>query len=49
MSAVLTFIDKGVPYDSLVKEDPDVTLAADDRGIGGLGIIMVQCCFRTVE
>jgi anti-sigma regulatory factor (Ser/Thr protein kinase) len=26
----------------LAKEDPDVTLAAEDRQIGGLGIFMVK-------
>ncbi len=42
VSVVITFIDRGVPYDPLAKEDPDVTLAADDRKIGGLGIYMVK-------
>ena len=41
-SVVLTFIDEGKPYDPLAKEDPDVTLAAEDRQIGGLGIFMVK-------
>ena len=40
--AVITFEDRGVPYDPLKKEDPDVTLAANDRKIGGLGIFMVK-------
>ena len=38
----ITFEDKGVPYDPLAKPDPDVTLSADERGIGGLGIFMVK-------
>ncbi|MBP5225652.1 MAG: ATP-binding protein, partial [Lachnospiraceae bacterium] len=38
----ITFIDKGVPYDPLAKEDPDVSLSAEDRGIGGLGIFMTK-------
>lgn len=38
----VTFIDRGMPYDPLAKEDPDVTLAAEDRQIGGLGIYMVK-------
>ena len=33
----ITFYDNGVPYDPLAKEDPDITLSADDRPIGGLG------------
>ena len=38
----LTFIDEGVPYNPLEKEDPDTTLSAEDRKIGGLGIYMVK-------
>ena len=38
----ITFYDNGVPYDPLAKEDPDITLSADDRPIGGLGIYMVK-------
>lgn len=38
----ITFIDGGVPYDPLKKADPDVTLSADEREIGGLGIFMVK-------
>ena len=33
----ITFTDKGIPYDPLAKEDPDVTLSAEERQIGGLG------------
>jgi anti-sigma regulatory factor (Ser/Thr protein kinase) len=42
LRVVLTFLDRGVPYDPLAKEDPDVTLSAEDRQIGGLGIFMVK-------
>ena len=38
----IIFIDQGVPYDPLKKQDPDVTLSADEREIGGLGIFMVK-------
>ena len=38
----ITFVDKGVPYDPLKKEDPDVTLSAEEREIGGLGIFMTK-------
>ena len=41
-AAVLTFIDSGVPYDPLAKEDPDVTLSAGEREAGGLGIFLVK-------
>lgn len=42
--AVITIVfkDEGTPYDPLAKEDPDVTLAAQDRKIGGLGIYMTK-------
>ncbi|MCQ2436223.1 MAG: ATP-binding protein [Clostridia bacterium] len=38
----VTFIDGGVPYDPLAKADPDITLSAEERSIGGLGIFMVK-------
>ena len=38
----ITFIDHGVPYDPLAKEDPDVTLPVNERKIGGLGIFMTK-------
>ena len=41
-AAVITFKDSGTPYDPLAKEDPDVTLSAEERKIGGLGIYMVK-------
>ena len=39
---VISFIDHGIPYDPLAKEDPDTTLSAEERDIGGLGIYMVK-------
>ena len=42
LAVTVTFIDGGRPYDPLAKEDPDVTLSAEERGIGGLGIYMVK-------
>lgn len=38
----ISFIDNGMPYDPLARADPDVTLSAEERGIGGLGIYMVK-------
>ena len=38
----ITFIDEGLPYNPVTKEDPDVTLSAEERKIGGLGIFMVK-------
>ena len=42
LAVVITFIDNGVPYDPLAKADPDITLSAEEREIGGLGIFMVK-------
>ena len=41
-TVTLTFLDKGMPYDPLQKEDPDVSLSAEDRPIGGLGVYLVK-------
>ena len=41
-AAVLTFIDQGTPYDPLANKDPDITLSAEERDIGGLGILVVK-------
>ena len=42
IAVVITFIDKGIPYDPLKKADPDTALSAEEREIGGLGIFMVK-------
>jgi len=34
--------DKGVPFDPLKKPDPDITLSAEEREIGGLGIFIAK-------
>ena len=38
----MTFADDGKAFDSLAHTDPDTTLPASDRAIGGLGIMMVK-------
>ena len=38
----LTFSDSGIPYDPLSNEEPDITLSAEEREIGGLGIFLVR-------
>lgn len=40
----ITFVlsDKGVAFDPTAKTDPDITLPAEDRPIGGLGILLVK-------
>ena len=42
LAVVITFIDKGVPYDPLKKEDPNTKLPIEEREEGGLGIYMVK-------
>ena len=42
ISVIMTFIDHGVPYDPLKQEDPDISLSAEERSIGGLGVFMVK-------
>lgn len=34
--------DKGIPFDPLKKPDPDITLSAEEREIGGLGIFIAK-------
>lgn len=41
--------DQGTPFDPFAKEDPDITLSADEREIGGLGIYMVKNIMDTVS
>lgn len=38
----ICFTDSGVPYNPLMKEDVDITLTAQERQVGGLGIFMVK-------
>ena len=39
---LIQFIDSGIPYNPLEREDPDVELDAEERDIGGLGIFLVK-------
>lgn len=45
----LTFVDNGVKYNPLEAEEPDITLSAGDREIGGLGIFMVKKMTESME
>lgn len=49
LSVYITFVDEGKPYDPLAKEDPDVSLSAEEREVGGLGIYMVKKSMDAVE
>lgn len=39
---ILRIEDQGIPYDPLQKPDPDITLTAEQRAVGGLGIFMTK-------
>lgn len=39
---IVDILDKGVPYNPLEQEDPDISLDCDEREIGGLGIYLVK-------
>lgn len=45
----VTFRDCGTPYNPLNAEDPDVTLSAEKRKIGGLGVYMVKKLMDSVS
>ena len=38
----MSFSDSGVPFSPLAKADPDLTLNAEEREIGGLGIFLTK-------
>ena len=48
-AVTISFIDRGVPFDPLAKPDPDITLSAEERKVGGLGIFMVKKLVDDVE
>ena len=49
-SREITFVmtDKGTPFDPLKKPDPDITLSAEEREIGGLGIFIAKKTMDTI-
>ncbi len=49
LSVVITFIDHGKPFDPLSAATPDITLSAEERSIGGLGIFLVKKSMDLVE
>ncbi len=40
--ADISFQDSGIPYDPLKASSPDITLSAEERQVGGLGVFMVK-------
>ncbi|MDR1482840.1 MAG: ATP-binding protein [Synergistaceae bacterium] len=45
----IEFEDSGVPYNPLQKADPDITLSAEEREIGGLGIFMAKSLMDNIS
>lgn len=41
--------DSGTPYNPLEKQDPDITLSAEERPIGGLGVFLVKKTMNSVS
>ncbi|MBQ1955659.1 MAG: ATP-binding protein, partial [Clostridia bacterium] len=41
--------DRGVPFDPLKKSDPDISLSAEEREIGGLGIFITKKTMDTLS
>ena len=44
----LRMTDRGVRFDPLQKADPDITLSAQEREVGGLGIFITKKTMDTV-
>lgn len=44
-----TIFDRGIPFNPLARADTDITLSAEDRSIGGLGIFLVKQIMDRVE
>ena len=49
LQVTIQFLDNGKPFNPLAKEDADITLSAEERGIGGLGILMVKKSMDAVD
>lgn len=49
LQVTIQFLDNGKPFNPLDKADPDTTLSAEERQIGGLGILMVKKSMDAVD
>ena len=45
----ITLTDSGTHFNPLLKEDPDITISAEERDIGGLGILMTKKSMDSVS
>ena len=48
-SVLFRIADKGIPFDPLAKPDPDITLSAEERQIGGLGIFICKMAMDEIS
>ena len=49
LQVIIQFLDHGKPFNPLAKKDADITLSAEERDIGGLGIFMVKKSMDAVD
>ena len=49
LQVTIQFLDSGRPFDPLAKPDTDTSLSAEERDIGGLGILMVKKSMDDVQ
>lgn len=47
--ATIIFKDRGVPFNPLLKETPNLSLSSDERSIGGLGIYLSKQLMDSLE
>ena len=48
-TVTIRFLDQGRPFNPLEKPDADITLSAQDREIGGLGILLIKKIMDQVD
>lgn len=39
---MIEFVDAGIPFNPLEKDNPDITLSAEERENGGLGVFIIR-------
>lgn len=49
LAICIEFLDDGVPYNPLNLAEPDITLSAEERSVGGLGIFFVKQLMDEIE
>ncbi|NLX25759.1 MAG: ATP-binding protein [Lentisphaerae bacterium] len=49
LQVVIQFLDQGKPYNPLTKKDADTSLPAEEREIGGLGILLVKKSMDSID